>query len=387
MKSIRSIRLLAIGALVAGAIGALAAAGCDRSEGNAVVPNEGLSSGEGAGLGPGALAGLTLDQIDSAVHLTDAQRPQMRDALDRFHSSQREMRGRMDHRRGGMKAGPMMKRGPMAGGGPMHGRGTAGGPMLGAGMERPAIGFLEDASKILTPDQFRNLAVLIKEHRDANLAERRQARTEDRRGRSGRDGWGPQGAGPLAMLDQLGPRISRELDLTQQQRDALRPVVREGVEKAMDVRDQIRSGAITRDQARDRIREIRTSTRDRVKEILTAEQWDKVQAFRRDRMGEGIDRRLSSLNDDLTRRSEFLARVLGLDSSQAEQVRSMVLGTAAARTETLNALKSGSIEPEDAAAKIHAIDETLAGQISGILNQDQKARFEALRDLLGPPER
>jgi hypothetical protein len=338
--------------------------GCDDSKGSVVGADAESAIAGDAGFGQGGpMAGLTLGDIESKIDLSSEQKTAIGGALDRLNAARKETWGRR-----GERDADRAKQDP------------------------PVIVFLESASKTLDPDQFRQLAILMKEKRDANrgeMAGRRatrgpDARAERPRGRGamGRR-HGGMGMGPgSGMMGNLGPRLGKELDLSAEQRQEIRPILQQMSEKMRSVQDQVASGAITREQARERIGEIRTETMDKGKKILTAEQWEKFQKIRGERVGEMAGHRLDRLEPDLERRAEFLNRVLGLSDTQREEVRTLVLGTAPARTEILNGLKSGAIEPEDAAGRIATIEETLAGQISSLLSPDQLERWHAVRDLL-----
>jgi Spy/CpxP family protein refolding chaperone len=316
--------------------------GCDTSDGSVDPLGEAdltPMGPEAAGAGAGPLTELTVEQIDARVHLSDTQRTQLRDALADLRGAQHE---RWGHRGRGMRAGAM------------------GDP--------PIVLFVERASRILTPDQFRELALLARERRDAGIAG-----VEARR--AGRHGsrMGPEAFGPLAFA---------HLGLSSEQQAQLEPIFRGHADEIRAIRQEGRNGTIAKDEARVRIRAIRLQMREEAKAILTPDQWEKADSFRRERMAERIDERIARLDENLARRADFLARVLGLDPGQAQQTRALILGTVSARTEVLNQLRSGAMEPEDAASRVATIEEALAAQIGALLTPEQRTRWDALRDLL-----
>lgn len=353
MQSIRRHALLAIMLGVTIGVGVV---GCDQSDGG-INPLDDVALAAGSdvsGFGAGPFSTLTIEQVDARVHLSDAQKAQLEAALDRLRGERQDRwsrRGQGD-RRGGVGQG-----------------GIAGDP--------PIIGFLEDASKILTPDQFREVALILKENRDARTGQR-AGRMNGRRHGQGDD---------EAMPFGFGERAAAYLGLSEEQQTRLRPIVRQHVDEIQGLRDQIRSGAIRRDQARDRIRAVRQDMRDDANAVLTAEQWEKVDSFRRERMADAIDTRMEHLDVHLTRRAEVLARILGLDSTQAQQVKTWILETIPARSDVLGQLRAGTIEPEDAAGRIQEIEKGLAGKITPLLTQEQLVRWESIRDLLPMHER
>lgn len=348
MHSIRRHALLAIMLGVTIGVGVV---GCDQSDGG-INPLDDVAIAAGSdvsGYGAGPFSTLTIEQVDARVHLSDAQKAQLQNALERLRSARQDRWSRRGQggRRGGVGQG-----------------GIAGDP--------PIFGFIEDASRILTPDQFREVALMLKEHRDARTAQRAGQMNVRRHGQGDDE----------AMPFGLGERGAAYLGLSEEQQTRLRPIVRQHVDEIRGVRDQVHGGAITRDQARDRIRTIREDMREDAKAILTGEQWEKVESFRRGRMADAIDTRMEHLDVHLTRRAEVLARILGLDSSQAQQVKTWILETIPARSDVLGQLRAGTIAPEDAAGRIQGIEAGLAGRITPLLTPEQLVRWESIRDLL-----
>jgi Spy/CpxP family protein refolding chaperone len=212
------------------------------------------------------------------------------------------------------------------------------------------------------------MALLLKETREARV----ERMDSHRRGRGGED----------AMPFGFGGRTAAYLGLTEAQQAQLKPIVQQHMDEIRDLREQVRAGGTTREQARERIRAIRLQMREEAKSVLTAEQWEKFESFRRDGGGQAIDNRVAHLDAQLARRADILARVLGLDATQAQQVRSLILETVPARTEVLNQARAGTLEPEDAAGKILEIERALEGKITPLLTPEQRLRWEAVRDLL-----
>jgi Spy/CpxP family protein refolding chaperone len=357
MQATRRFALLA--ALLGFSIG-VGIMGCERSDGNVgPLDDAALAAGnDELGMGAGPFAGLTIEQIDARLHLSDAQKAQLRDALDKLQSERKERWGRRGgHGGAGGRGGP-------------DGRGRHDGQIgrSGPASDPPIVGFIEDASKILSPEQFREMASLLKETREARIG-----RTESHhRVRDGEE----------AMPFGLGGRAAAYLGLTEAQQAQLKPIVQRHMDEIRGLREQVRAGGTTGEQAREQIRAVRIRMRDEAKSVLTAEQWEKVESFRRERAGEAIDSRVARLGEHLARRADLLTRILGLDATQAQQVRSLLLETVPARTEVLNRLRAGMIEPEDAAASILEIDQAWERKIPPILTSEQSARWEAMRDLL-----
>ena len=258
----------------------------------------GRDRGPGRG-GPGMmafpLAGVTVDDLDDRLGLSDAQRDQMERALDALRDARDEMRE---------EKGDAPFRGP-------HG-----------GVEEPPmIAFVEEMSKTLTPDQFKELAQFASEKRDAFVGERRGRGFGPMSDRGGRGSGGGPGAG--------GPGIGHR--------------GRSDERRGFDRED------------------------------------------RRERMEEMVEWRLENMKDHLERRAAFLERVLGLDGAQAAEVRGLVLGTMDERAKILGDLREGDAEPRDVAEKLAKTEKRTADKIEDLLNSDQRERWDALRDLMPRP--
>lgn len=312
----------------------------------------------------GPLASLTIDEIAQKVEMTADQRERLGDALEEAQA------------RHGVRASGERPRFGRRGAGRHGGRGGPGGG------EMPMLGFLDGASKILDSRQFLGLARLLAEKRDARLAELETAPWFGERGGPGRE-HGRAGGGGWAAF---GDRAARHLNLTEDQKTRVAAVLDASREKILAIRREVAAGGLTREAARDRMHAVRLETGDAMRGILTAEQWEKAEGFRRDRMGDRIDERIDRMDDQLARRADFLARVLDLDASQAEAVRAAILATVSERTRILEQVKSGTLDPEDAFESIRAIEDELAEAIGGLLTPEQRAIWDELKDLLpGPP--
>jgi hypothetical protein len=376
MGSTRSVRRFGpfLGLLAFAAMIGIGVGGCDRGEKAAGPYDDTMTavSGEPIDAGPGAgpFATLTVEQIDARLKLTGTQREAIESALARARATRgarvaRWGRGRQER------------------------RAAAGRPHFGpAAGEPPALVFLEDASKTLTPDQFVELARLLREERDRWAAERAVTRgpaSDPGRGAARRMG-GRHGVGAGADLgpefDALAGRAAGYLDLSEAQRGQIRGILETRGGEIREIRSQIASGATTPEVARERIRAIRAGTRDKVKSVLTAEQWEKADAFRTRRVGNQVDARLSRIPDQIERRAAFLDRVLDLTPDQARRVQELLKGTIPEREEILSGVKAGTVLPEDAAARVLEVEKGVAARIGSLLTPEQTVRWDALRDLL-----
>jgi Spy/CpxP family protein refolding chaperone len=307
----------------------------------------GPRGGAGDRGGSAPLLQMTIGDLDARLNLSDRQRAGMERALDRLHEQRRNL-----IRRGGWGIGR---------GGRGFGRGTRG------TAEPPAIAFIESASKILTPDQFADFARFMAERRDEFSRNGGPTRFRERL---------------LSGDHRFGDRVAQKLDLSDRQRKEIRSILAEKADDADHLREQVRSGALSREEGFSEARDLRTSTREQVRDVLTPDQRGKADVMRRERIDQRIDQRLSQLRGQLERRAEFLDRVLGLDKSQARRVHVLLTDSVHERTEVLNEVRSGAIEPEQAAGRILDIERNIASRIETMLTPEQMDRWNALQELL-----
>lgn len=366
-----------------------AGAGCDQADGTAdpldgaIVSAGGESLDEALPAGP--FASLTIEQIDARVKMTPEQRSAIQNALDKARAARDERQSRAGRGAWGRRSGADRPRlGPAAG-------------------DPPAFVFLEEASRTLSSDQFAQLARLLGEERDRWVAERPAWGAPGAggprghgRGAGGRHGAGfargarpADGSGPGPEFAGLLDRAAGALDLTGAQRERVAAILDERAVEMREIRSRVASGSATPEMARDEIHALRTGTRDELKSVLTAEQWEKADAFRSQRVGQQIDARMERMESQLERRGEFLKRVLDLEPGQAARVNDLLRETIPARKETLSGVKAGTILPEDAAMRVLELERSTAEQIGSLLTPEQRVRWEAVKDLLprGGPRR
>ena len=245
--------------------------------------------------------GFTLADLPGDLALSAEQSTAMASAIDQLNSARQERRHAA---RGEMPATPP-----------------------------PMIEFLEESSRVLSPDQFEGLARFLNERR---LGQRAQLRQE--------------------MSEKRG--------------------------EMQELRRQVEEGTISLDAARDRMKELRHSMRDRTRGRMTPEQSSKREQVRTERMASRIERRLESLFAAMDRRADFLGRVLGLDPGQTSQVQTILSESVATRRSTLEQLRAGSIEPEDAAYGAWSNERAIGERVRAILTPEQQTRFDALESLL-----
>lgn len=329
----------------------------DASALSGTAGTDGLAAGDGLG-------GLTIEAIDARVELTEGQIEPMTIALGQFQAAREE---RVKDRQG------------RRGGGPGRHGGMQGGPQMGQPQgEPPMLAFLAEASDILTQGQFVGLAELIKEQRDAWQAEREAAGFGGGRGGpgfgrggEGRGGGfgGHQGDRP-GMGQGPGQAFFEELDLTDAQRERIEAIHETTREQMQALREQVKSGDLTREQARDQREEIRDEARAQVEAILTAEQLEQLETLRRERQSERVDQQIERLGQNLDRRIDFMETVLDLTPSQVSQVEQILDDSVEARREILEQVKAGSLERDEARDQMKEIMDGVADSIEALLTPE-----------------
>jgi len=93
----------------------------------------------------------------------------------------------------------------------------------------------------------------------------------------------PKPRGQTAIEARL-QRMTQQLNLTDQQREKIRPILRNEAERLKAVRS---NSALTQGEARRRMRRIRMSTRQQISQILTPEQREKWQEMHQEGHGGG----------------------------------------------------------------------------------------------------
>ncbi len=97
---------------------------------------------------------------------------------------------------------------------------------------------------------------------------------------------GPQNPSPQGqdMVEARLQKMSQQLNLTDEQRDKIRPILRNEAEKLIAVRS---NSSLTQGEARRRGRRIRRTTRRLIFQILTPEQQHQWQESQEERRGAG----------------------------------------------------------------------------------------------------
>lgn len=139
-----------------------------------------------------------------------------------------------------------------------------------------------DVQAVLTSEQITQIAARRQELRE---------RIADRRASAGAGGQGGDGAGVrgrgMRQRRGEGPGVGggpwADLDLSQDQIDAIQDVLENYRPQMESIRDQVRDGSLTREEAREQVGPIRDSIRTEIEALLTPEQLDAIDDRRMDR--------------------------------------------------------------------------------------------------------
>lgn len=116
--------------------------------------------------------------------------------------------------------------------------------------------------------------------------------------------------------------------------------------------------------------------------FLTPDRRAKFEESRKGRMHHAIDRRLETMEARTTGRAEFLARILQLTGDQARQVEQILSAPIPEMRRNLEGVRDGAVDWQVAAHKGVELQQQALAEISSILNEDQRKRLDAIRDLV-----
>lgn len=242
--------------------------------------------------------------------------------------------------------------------------------------ESPVQTFLATSSKTLSTDQF----LILCDHLASQRAERHRdrirrreghrvesARSENRRGHHDKGRFS---------------RVSHKLGLSPEQVRQLHEVCKEYRERSGALFASVASGTLTADAGAAQATKFAQSKRADLWTILTSEQLTKLDEGKQGRIVHGVDRRLKALDTQLTRRAEFLARVLLLSEDQARQAEQILLTSIPERERNLIGVRDGTIDSQVAALKGIELEQQVLAELRSILTEDQLKRLDAIRDLV-----
>ncbi|MCA9729268.1 MAG: hypothetical protein KC729_16390 [Candidatus Eisenbacteria bacterium] len=288
---------------------------------------------------------LSLSQLPASMNLTTTQQTQLGEAIDQLNSDRQRLHSEFQRGpRGGGRFGDRIRR------------------TMGANAEPPMVTFLESSSEILDADQFQTLC----EYLVSNRPER------------GQGGEGIRHEGRGRMMGHL----ASELGLSDQQVSAMQDLMKSYGEQFRTLMESVLDGTVSAEDGVAQATQLAESLKGEMAGILTPDQLAKWEELKQDRIDQGIDRRLENLDTQLTRRAEFLTRVLQLSDAQSSQVEQILLASIPARERILTGVQNGTIPPQVAIMMGLQIEQQILTDIKAILTDEQIQKLEAMKDLI-----
>lgn len=191
------------------------------------------------------------------------------------------------------------------------------------------------------------------------------------------------GFGPMAGMELGGElcRLGFELDLDDDQRDAIDAVMEERRGEFRALHDGFESGDLSAEQLRDQSKALRRSVEEELGQILSEEQSSRLVELRTERRSERAERREERTDEHVERRAELLATALELDDATSAKVRAALETSESEQRAVRAQLRDGEIEIEDARYQGYVITQETSAGIAAALDGDQSRKFEALHRL------
>lgn len=180
-----------------------------------------------------------------------------------------------------------------------------------------------------------------------------------------------QKAGARDMVDMRLQRMSQHLNLTEEQKSRLTPILKNEAEQARAIRQDT---SLTPDQRRAKVKELRQSTRAQIETILTAEQRQKMATFAAQRgqgmhpgrgMGMNATPNMDRLSKELNLTDEQKAKLQPLFEEHRKQMQSIWQDT--------------SLTPEQKRAKAKELRQSHHQQMMAVLTPEQQQKFQQMR--------
>jgi Spy/CpxP family protein refolding chaperone len=163
-------------------------------------------------------------------------------------------------------------------------------------------------------------------------------------------------------LEQFRERMQdtmKELNLTDEQREKLKPIWREQMQ---EMRELWQDQNLSRQEKLEKFKAVQAEMQPKLKEILTAEQWEKWQKQRGTQDRAGLQDALKDLN--LT--DEQKEELKPLWQEQAEKVREL--------------RQDKSLSPQEKMAKVKAIQEEMEPKLKQVLTGEQFEKWQKQRE-------
>ncbi len=173
-------------------------------------------------------------------------------------------------------------------------------------------------------------------------------------------------------------KLSKELNLTEEQKKALAPILENEAKDFQAVRD---SNSLTDSQKAEKVKATLQLTRDQLNKILTPDQQAKFAQLKEQTRQESIQQRTS-------KRIQMFSEDLNLTEEQKKAVAPVFENEA---KEIAVILSDKSLPREQRAAKTRAVRQATRDQLNKILTPEQRIKFEQAKDKAterpGPPGR
>jgi len=232
--------------------------------------------------------------------------------------------------------------------------------------ERPraAMTFVAAVAPSLDDAQLGQLVDLLVDRREAHM----------KATRASFDGRGHRGK-------HFADKLATQLDLSADQRKAMKALHEETRTKARALHEQLRSGSITEDQMETGMQALHDAQREKLSGILSAEQLGKLDALRDERQGNRLARRIERADARSDAHAQWLAEALALNEAQKARVQAALDSFAAKQKAALESVRGGDAAGHGARAQMRAEREARAKALEDILTDEQSARLEILRRL------
>ena len=289
----------------------------------------------------------TLNTLDDALNLTDAQSAKMETALSawsRAIDERQAVRAQKDGQRGFMRA-----------------PGTS-----------PAMTFLADASDFLDNDQMVTLAGILKE-RQTTVREQMRAQFQQHR----KDGaGGPRFAGRGGQFDKL----AEDLNLTEEQQAALTKLRESMHEKMQGMKEQGGKNG-RRGFAAGQGMNFRDRMRTELESILTEEQLQHLDAIHEERSSQRQEMAAEHADERLADHVDYLTRILKLNDTQKADLETVLRDAQTARQD-LHQNRTDDADWQTMRDQAEKLRTQTEASIEALLTADQKELYNSLTDLL-----
>lgn len=158
-------------------------------------------------------------------------------------------------------------------------------------------------------------------------------------------------------------RLKELLGLSDEQVTKIQAIEQSTRDALAAIRQQVKDGAITKDEAHAQAKALRDDQKAQVLAVLTAEQQAKFAELRAQH-GRPFD-------------LDRLTTLLGLSADQVTQIQTIVSDTKTKVNDIRSQVESGALSADDARAQIKALLDAQLAAIKGVLTADQLAKLQA----------